>query len=59
MSKLVIKGITREGCQVTILDHSSPHAKMIHHEIIMETPEPAEVVKLKTEEWENERTRKR
>ena len=55
MSKLIIKGTTREGCQVTIIDRTTPHDNQVHHEIIMETTKSNVVpIELNTSEWENE-----
>ena len=54
MSKLIIKGTTREGCQVTIIDRTTPHDNQVHHEIIMETVSNVVPIELNTLEWENE-----
>jgi len=54
MSKLIIKSRTREGCQVTIIDRTTPHDNQVHHEIIMETGNNVVPIELNTLEWENE-----
>ena len=59
MSRLIIKGTTQEGCQVTIIDRTSPHSNIVHHEIIMETGNNVVPIELNTLEWEDERANQR
>ena len=54
MSKLLGSGVTREGCKVTVMDHSSPHDNAPHYEIIMETAYAAEPIEINMEEWDSE-----
>ena len=58
MSKLIAKETTREGCQVTVMDRTTPHDPMTHWEIILETAANNVVpIELNTEEWHDERQR--
>ena len=55
MSKLIAKETTREGCQVTVMDRTTPHDPMTHWEIILETAANNVVpIELNTEEWHDE-----
>ena len=54
MSKMIEKYVTKQRCQVTIIDRTTPHDNQVHHEIIMETVSNVVPIELNTLEWENE-----
>jgi len=57
MSKLISKHTTTLGCQVTVMDRTTPHDKMTHHEVILETAANNQVIPitLKKGEWNDDK----
>ena len=56
MSKLIGQRTSEEGCHITLIDHTTPHSNIVHHEIILQTNPMRNVkpIKLRTEEWDKE-----
>lgn len=55
MSKLLARFSTKEGCRVTVMDHSPPFNPHSNIEIILEREHMKEPISINTDEWEDER----